>query len=570
VLKTLRNRRKPAPSGGLLSAITGSHTLVEADARDLLLRLVRSPDTLAEVADGVELHTARGGRCADALERLRVAAGTPQQRAAAALLSARSAEGAGDSTAAESLIREALEGDPEMEPALRDAAQYAAARGDAGAAEAYLRRMRDPETSLRAPLQRLLGPATVGSGRNQPCPCGSGRKLKKCCLRTAVHPLPERAPLLYALLGTYAERAPGMELVRSLSERTDSSLPGTYYFCLDMAIFEGELAERFLREREDWLRPDERELIEGWLATPIRLYEVVEVRRGVGVTVRALPEGEPTYLKDRMFSLSVGRLDLVCGRLLFDGDGPRILGNPVWVSRERRQELLDLLAGEPGMEQLSEFFGPQPDPQLRNHDGHDVYDCRVVYEVPNGEAAWRTLLALPQLIETDEDALGWHERLPDGRVLYKGSMERSRRRLTVSANSRERMAELERMVREAVRDARERSRKAERLGAEPAPGGRQGRVFEVDTILLPTDGDMTGAETAGRMAQVWERGWLDEPRIIGLTPREATTAGGPALIELRARLDDMQWRRRRAAQDGRPVDTLPDPDRLRRELGLAR
>ncbi len=144
------------------------------------------------------------------------------------------------------------------------------------------------------------------------------------------------------------------------------------------------LAERFLRVRGDWLRPDERALITGWLAAPIRLYEAVDVRRGVGVTVRGLPEGETTYLQDRMFSLSVGRLDLVCGRLLFDGAGPRILGNPIWVPREDRRELLGLLAGQPGMEELAEFFGPQPDAQLRNRDGHDVYDCQVVYEVPDG------------------------------------------------------------------------------------------------------------------------------------------------------------------------------------------
>jgi len=467
---------------------------------------------LAEVADGVEAHTARGGRCGDALEWLRAAAGTPQERAVTALLFARGAEGGGDSTAAESLIREALEGDPEMEPALGDAAEYAAARGDVAAADAFLRRLQDPDTGLREPLRALLGSATV-SGRNQPCPCGSGRKFKKCCMRTAVHPLPERAPLLYALLGTYAQRAPGMALVQSLAERTDSSVPATY-FCLDMAIFEGGLAERFLRVRGDWLRPDERELITGWLATPIRLYEVLEVRRGMGVTVRALPEGERTYLQDRMFSLSVGRLDLVCGRLLSDGAGPRILGNPLWVPREHRRELLDLLDGRPGMEELAEFFGPEPDARLHNREGHDVYDCQVVYQVPDTEAAWRNLLALPPLFETDEDTLDWHEKLDDGRILYKGSIERSWRQLRVLANSRERMVELERMVRDAVHNARELSRTARRMGAEPATdGGRQGRVLEVDTIFLPENGDTTEEQAATMMAQRWERGWLDAPRI---------------------------------------------------------
>jgi len=107
------------------------------------------------------------------------------------------------------------------------------------------------------------------------------------------------------------------------------------------------------------------------------------------------------------------------------------------------------------------------------------------------------------------------------------------------------------------------------MGAEQATGGRQGRVLEVDTIFLPADRGMTEAEAAAMMARQWERGWLGAPRIAGLTPPDAAKAGGEALNELNASLDDMEWRRRRAAQEGTPVDALPDPDRLRRELGLA-
>ena len=31
---------------------------------------------------------------------------------------------------------------------------------------------------------RENSPSRVKTGRNEPCPCGSGRKFKKCCLRT--------------------------------------------------------------------------------------------------------------------------------------------------------------------------------------------------------------------------------------------------------------------------------------------------------------------------------------------------------------------------------------------------
>lgn len=44
-------------------------------------------------------------------------------------------------------------------------------------AQAYMREMAVPPT----PKQQRLGRV----GRNERCPCGSGKKFKKCCLRKA-------------------------------------------------------------------------------------------------------------------------------------------------------------------------------------------------------------------------------------------------------------------------------------------------------------------------------------------------------------------------------------------------
>jgi preprotein translocase subunit SecA len=38
------------------------------------------------------------------------------------------------------------------------------------------------EQAMQAPVQR---PQVVKAGRNDPCPCGSGKKFKSCCGRTA-------------------------------------------------------------------------------------------------------------------------------------------------------------------------------------------------------------------------------------------------------------------------------------------------------------------------------------------------------------------------------------------------
>jgi hypothetical protein len=66
---------------------------------------------------------------------------------------------------------------------------------------------------------------------------------------------------------------------------------------------------------------------------PIGAFEVRDVQRGTGVTVRTLPGGEPFFLRDRLFSSSVRRLDLFIGRILHDGTRPRLLAVPVPVDR---------------------------------------------------------------------------------------------------------------------------------------------------------------------------------------------------------------------------------------------
>ncbi len=189
--------------------------------------------------------------------------------------------------------------------------------------------------------------------------------------------------------------------------------------CLDLLLTDCGLTERFLRTRGGWLRDDERELAESWQHIPIGLFEAREIQRGVGLTVRPLPGGEPVFLKDRLFSTSARRLDLFCGRILHDGTRPRMFAIPARVPREQRRELSTLLAGRPSAEQLAEFFAPRPEPHLLNADGHDYYDAEVVWEVPDEPLAWSRLA--DRLVEIDDDILEWHaERRRQGRQPGQG------------------------------------------------------------------------------------------------------------------------------------------------------
>jgi hypothetical protein len=137
-------------------------------------------------------------------------------------------------------------------PALADAGEYAACRGNVRAADGYLRQCSyPPAKARREALRRQLTPPKTATGRNQPCPCGSVRKYKMCCLASAVHPLTDRAEAVYAQLATYAERATAAEILGRLINRSGGN-PRSTLLCVDLLLTEGGFTERFLRSRGDW------------------------------------------------------------------------------------------------------------------------------------------------------------------------------------------------------------------------------------------------------------------------------------------------------------------------------
>ncbi len=530
--------------------------LLAGDSGNALTHLTSSPAITAYVADEVERRTAEGASFGSQLTMLGQAAVTAPERAAVALLQARSAEGAGDPVTAERLTGEALAAQPDLRPALMDGGEYAACRGDVHAADRYLRRADQPVAEmLRTALSRQMAPPKPTRGRNQPCPCGSGRKYKVCCLAKAVHPLPDRVETLYALLATYAQRAACAETLSRLLTRSGSTEHAALC-CVDLVLTDCGATERFLRARGGWLRDDERRLAESWQHIPIGLFEVRKVQRGVGVTVRPLHGGEPTFLKDRLFSASARRLDLFCGRILHDGTRARLLALPVRIDRAERAELLALLNSGPSAQELAEFVAPRPAPCLQNADGHDYCDAEVVWEVPDEPTSWTRLAR--HLKATDADCL---ELLADsgGKTVSRGRVTRERARWTLLVNSRERLAEFEKIVRAAAPAAREVRRKAERIGGDPH---RRARSLMVESYLLDASPDPE-RQSARMQAGSWVDKTIDG---LGMTPREAARAGEDARTELEMLVDDLEWRNDGQAEAGKPA--LMDVAWIRRELGI--
>ena len=282
--------------------------------------------------------------------------------------------------------------------------------------------------------------------------------------------------------------------------------------------------------------------------------------------MRPLLSGGPVRLADRSLSAGVRRLDLLVARVLDDGDGPVLLAHPLRVDRRRRRALLELFDGGYEPWEVAAFFGPQPPPLLRNREGHLLVQCTAIYDLPEAavEAAWRRLAA--ELEEDDgPDRLLAIGQLDDGEEVIRGSVHRQQRQLTITANSVERLGELQQQVLAAAPGSRLVSESIVPMLELSAESGHD--------LLATADPDaeaqrvgLSPAEEAALLEQVmrdYEQRWLDQelPALDGRTPRQAAAEGGSALAELHALLDDIQWQ---ADNSGGGMSAA----RIRHHLGL--
>lgn len=125
------------------------------------------------------------------------------------------------------------------------------------------------------------------AGRNDRCPCGSGRKYKQCHLGNELHPIEDRAGWLYVkamrfmqvhepnLAGVIAD-----DLVEHVVADDMRSMVHDSYLPVDLSLFEGGVAQRFLDTRGPLLPADEVAMLQQWIDATRSVYEVVRSRPG--------------------------------------------------------------------------------------------------------------------------------------------------------------------------------------------------------------------------------------------------------------------------------------------------
>jgi hypothetical protein len=392
---------------------------------------------------------------------------------------------------------------------------------------------------------------------------------------------------------------------------------------LDLAVFDGGAAGRFLADRGHLLRPDERDLLRRWLTVPVDLYEVAWVRPGSAIELRSMVGGpQSVRQRDRLLSLSVGRLGLVVARLLPDGTRLRALGGLGSLSRDQRRQGCALFPDGPVLpgrgdhfpERLLSVLCQQAPRRFAAADGEDYLFCETTMQMADPKAAWAALqdrcLLAPEppiqdlagyhaYLETvpgrwwcqpAEDAIDHVGKVEPGILTNLGTIQRSSAgTFKLTAASEARAAALAAQVTAVAPGAvvtGHSARTALELVGEPADSGSEpdsGRAERrrrgvdlappqpvtliVEEYFLPLQPgvDHLAAEISRAHSTDKMLAARDEE---GLTPAEAAAAGGAALGRLRALLGDCEWRRERAHESGEPADILPDPAELRRRIGI--
>ena len=194
------------------------------------------------------------------------------------------AERRGQSSVAEQWFLGAQRDDPDHPGPALLLVDYAIDRGDLARATTLLRHpaLESGGTTLAFlhDLRRELEAPWRAVGRNDPCPCGSGRKFKACCARDPKVALSARTRLLafkvsqFALADHHRARFVGVassacdpddpDLIEQIRSMAQSGV------IADFVIWDGGLADDYLEQRGDFLPVDERELLEDILGSPRR------------------------------------------------------------------------------------------------------------------------------------------------------------------------------------------------------------------------------------------------------------------------------------------------------------
>jgi len=296
------------------------------------------------------------------------------------------------------------------------------------------------------PLARSEEPGTrrpeAKVGRNEPCPCGSGKKFKKCCAeREQAHPgeapgteselaLRARtwgqifefstrdkfAPHLQLGLKCFAgDEFAELEIFEALPLLTCSEaedLLREWLVCDFRGAAAKSLLERYLERSEAQLEPPARRLWQRMLASHTALYEVDSTTPGEEVRLVDLVDGARWAVQDVRGSFVLESRALVAARLVTLDGALRFSRPPMAFPAECKTDLLDAV-GRAIAEHRTRHPGRGPAQALKEHASlfHRFDQVRRAVPLPVLTTPEADPLVLPRRIYRLSDRTGLEDRL---------------------------------------------------------------------------------------------------------------------------------------------------------------
>ncbi len=269
-------------------------------------------------------------------------------------------------------------------------------------------------------------------GRNDPCPCGSGKKYKKCCYLSEKTVTPV---LTHQLLRRTADKAADLLLRHARKLYGTNSIEDawtefwgsedheeidldtyiglflpwfTYYWhpgehLLDEKNRDSEentVIARFLAERSSRLDPFEVRFLESVRKEPLSFWQVEAVEPGKGMLLKDLAIERECFVYDRSSTKTITKWDLILGQVV-GLDGEYILSSlgpyPLPGGRFRKdiEDFIDHIRVERSLdpvdlrEYANQFIGFYHDcvdlllhpifPTIRNSDGEEIVFVKSLY-----------------------------------------------------------------------------------------------------------------------------------------------------------------------------------------------
>jgi hypothetical protein len=496
-------------------------------------------------------------------------------------LQARLDDRTGNAAAAVDALEAIIDSGGEHVPALIDLAGFRADRGDAVGARRLLIQAgvelgdtddddydgdveRDEAELLLAEVEGFATHRPRPTARrNDPCPCGSGRKYKVCHLGRETHSLDDRAGWLYSKAQRFLrDRYP--DLVDDLIEQivVDEFDQHELFaaladspFVVDIALHEDDVFAEFVAARDALLPDDEALLAAQWALVDRGVFEIIATHES-SIVLRDVAGGEQIHVVNTHPSDRTRPGMLIIGRPLPVGDTFRAFSGFINVPHghlDRTLAAIDSGDSEAITTVLRAMFAP---PRLSNTDGHDLVARTITWHIAEPSTLDDALVAaglqraghhrwtLVRDSKNQHDTVIASVRLDDGV-------------LVAETNSTERAAEVEAIITAAVPTA-------ELVGDESRPFATpidDVSDDELDDGFADTNDPAIRALLEAHIAE-YERRWLDEPipALHGRTPRQAAAdpIGREELLRLLASFP--------APSGDEPG--LMNPDRIRAELNL--